>query len=209
MPHKYIEISHRIADYSCEFLMNTIRHNTDYSNVQYCNFHHVKEMFDVAEILLNRIDKNKSHINIGTGCGFLEYCNKENHKIKLKTADLGSGAIDPMFPFAQNLLNVKQDYQLKFMRKDHGSDLKIVGTDPFNDFTRWDNAIFSRFVPMRKTLVNLENISKFNENMKKYVDRITIVSVLGTYPDISLFPNAKITDFKLDGYNWLLIEYDI
>ena len=107
---------------------------------------------------------------------------------------------------------------MKVMRKNDGSDLTIKNLDPFMSFKRWDNAIFVRFVPIKSNLTSLENISKFNKNMKKYVDSITIVIVptTGGYPNYKLFPNANITDIKTNGGNSSvtdgkigIIEYDI
>ena len=219
MPDKFKGISTKIADRCLGFVMkNRISKNIDYNNVQYCNATHVRDMFLSNDKLLGHLDSNKRHINIGTGCGFMEYANTKYHSLNLKSVDLARATIDPIYKIVQNKLNVKQDYDMKVMRKKDGSDLTIKNLDPFTDFQRWDNAIFVRFLPIKSDLTSLENISKFNKNMKKYVDSITIVIVptTGGYPNYKLFPNANITDIKTNGGNSSvtdgkigIIEYDI
>ena len=207
MPNKFRGVSERVADKSLKFLMQH-QHIADLNSIQYANFNHVREMFVCSDILLNTLKTDQTYINIGTGFGFLEYTNKKYHQLKLKTCDLPRGAIDPLYTIMQRDLGVKQDYDLGFMRKKDGTDLNIKGFDPFNDYTRWDTAIFIRFVPLRKTLISKQNIETFNKHMKKYVDNIILVKCLN-YPHIDLFPNANITDIKTDSGKFDLIEYQI
>ena len=206
MPNKFRGVSERVADKSLKFLMQH-QHIADLNSIQYANFNHVREMFVCSDILLNTLKTDQTYINIGTGFGFLEYTNKKYHQLKLKTCDLPRGAIDPLYTIMQRDLGVEQDYDLGFMRKKDGTDLNIKGFDPFNDYTRWDTAIFIRFVPLRKTLISKQNIENFNKHMKKYVDNIIMISNR-IYPHIDLFPNANITDIDT-GEKFDLIEYQI
>jgi len=175
-------------------------------------------MFLSNENVLRSLDPNKRHINVGTGAGFMEYTNKKYlPSYKLDTVDLAQGTIDPIFQLCKGILNVEQDHIMKMMRSSDADDFTITNLDPFNNFTRWDNAIFNRFVPLRRGLISKENIDKFNKNMKKYVDRITIVTIFGKehYPDQDLFPDATITEIgtTLPDHSKssvrTLIEYDI
>ena len=220
---RYNTVSNKLADRCLVYLMDRLRVSIQSpENIQYCNFTHVREMFFVNQLILQHLDKNKTHINIGTGVGFMEHVNNKNKFVNLKTADLDRGIIDPMFKYGQNLLGVKQNYNIKHIRKNDGSDLKITGVDPFTEYTRWDNAIFNRFVPFHRILTNKENVIKFNKNMKKYVDNITIISLgevkskkfVPTQLDTELFPNAKFTELG-HGYGIkenplrVLMEYSI
>jgi hypothetical protein len=147
----------------------------------------------------------------------MEYTNNKYLSYKLDTVDLAQGTIDPVFQLCKGILNVKQDYIMRTWRSKNGDDFVITDLDPFNNFTRWDNAIFNRFVPL-KDLNSIENVKKFNKHMKKYVDRITIVTISGdkgSYPAKDLFPDANITEIGtalpehfLSSMR-TLIEYDI
>ena len=207
--NKYMAVSERISDMCLLWYMNSVDRGDDLKHIiQYVNLKHVRQMFLSNETVLTSLDPNKRHINIGTGVGFMEYTNKKYFSYKLDTVDLGNGVIDPMFKMCQKELNVKQDYIIKMMRSSAADDFTITNLDPFNNFNRWDNAIFNRFVPLRLGLISKENIDKFNENMKKYVDQITIItSIKDDYPSLELFPNAKIT--TIDDNNKSSIEYDL
>ena len=210
MPNnKYMAVSERISDICLLWYMNSVDRGDDLKHIiQYVNLKHVRQMFLSNETVLTSLDPNKRHINVGTGVGFMEYTNKKYFSYKLDTVDLGNGVIDPMFKMCQKELNVKQDYIIKMMRSSAADDFTITNLDPFNNFNRWDNAIFNRFVPLRMGLISKENIDKFNENMKKYVDQITIItSIEDDYPSLELFPNAKI--ITIDDNNKSSIEYDI
>ena len=216
---KYSDTSENLSDKCLDWYMTSAgRHDRDPSILQYCNLKHVKQMFLSNELVLRSLDPDKRHINIGTGAGFMEYTNKKYFSYKLDTVDLGNGVIDPMFKMCQKELNVKQDYIIKMMRSSAADDFTITNLDPFNNFNRWDNAIFNRFVPLKECLTSIENVKKFNEHMKKYVDRITIVTIAGDkgcYPDKDLFPDATIIDLGTALPNHCLnaartlIEYDI
>ena len=196
---KYSDTSENLSDKCLDWYMTSAnRHDRDPSILQYCNFKHVKQMFLSNELVLRSLDPNKRHINIGTGAGFMEYTNNKYLSYKLDTVDLAQGTIDPVFQLCKGILNVKQDYIMRTWRSKNGDDFAITNLDPFNNFTRWNNAIFNRFVPLKECLNSLENVKRFNEHMKKYVDRITIVTT-GTdgkehYPAVDLFPDANITE---------------
>mgnify|MGYP006178560533 FL=1 len=215
---KYSDTSENLSDKCLDWYMTSAnRHDRDPSILQYCNFKHVKQMFLSNELVLRSLDPDKRHINIGTGAGFMEYTNNKYLSYKLDTVDLAQGTIDPVFQLCKGILNVKQDYIMRTWRSKNGDDFVITDLDPFNNFTRWDNAIFNRFVPL-KDLNSIENVKKFNKHMKKYVDRITIVTISGdkgSYPAKDLFPDANITEIGtalpehfLSSMR-TLIEYDI
>ena len=215
---KYSDTSENLSDKCLDWYMTSAnRHDRDPSILQYCNFKHVKQMFLSNELVLRSLDPNKRHINIGTGAGFMEYTNNKYLSYKLDTVDLAQGTIDPVFQLCKGILNVKQDYIMRTWRSKNGDDFVITDLDPFNNFTRWDNAIFNRFVPL-KDLNSIENVKKFNKLMKYYVDRITIVTISGdkgSYPAKDLFPDANITEIGtalpehfLSSMR-TLIEYDI
>ena len=208
MKNKFRGVSERVADKSMEFLMQR-PHLADLNSIQYANFNHVRSLFLFSDQILNTFKTDQTYINIGTGLGFLEYTNNKYHQLKLKTCDLPTTVIDSLYTRIQKHLGVKVDYNLSFMRNDDGTDLTIKGFDPFNEYTRWNTAIFYRFVPLRKTLISKQNIENFNNNMKKYVDNIIIYTTeeKGNYPDIDLFSNAKI-DHMLPS-NGISIEYSI
>jgi len=218
-PDKYAAISENISDNCLYWYMTShARRDRDDTILQYSNLKHVKQMFLSNENVLRSLDPNKRHINVGTGAGFMEYTNKKYlPSYKLDTVDLAQGTIDPIFQLCKGILNVEQDHIMKMMRSSDADDFTITNLDPFNNFTRWDNAIFNRFVPLRRGLISKENIDKFNKNMKKYVDRITIVTIFGKehYPDQDLFPDATITEIgtTLPDHSKssvrTLIEYDI
>ena len=109
----------------------------------------------------------------------------------------------------QKYLGVEVDYDLRFMKNKDGTDLTIKGFDPFNDYTRWNTAIFIRFVPLRNTLISKQNIENFNKHMKKYVDNIIIHTVKdkGYYPNLDLFPDSRIKN--INESNGVIIEYPI
>ena len=210
MKNKFRGVSERVADKSMRFLMNYPK-LVDLSSIQYANFNHVRSMFIFSDIILNHLKTDQTYINIGTGFGFLEYTNKKYHQLKLKTCDLPATVIDPLYTIMQKDLGVEQDYDLGYMRKKDGTDLTIKGFDSFNDYTRWDTAIFIRFVPLRTTLVSKQNIENFNKHMKKYVDNIFIytINLEGCYPDLDLFPNEKIKKIPNLGLDGVVIEYPI
>jgi len=205
--NKFRGISERVADTSMEFLMRR-PYIADLNNIQYANFNHVRRMFQFSDKILSTLKTDQTYINIGTGFGFLEYTNKRYHQLNLKTCDLPPDAIDPLFIKMQKFLRVKQDYNLGFMKNIDATDLTIK-FDPFNDYTRWNTAIFNRFVPLRNTLISKQNIENFNRHMKKYVDNIIIHTVNdeGYYPSLDLFPDAKI-EYMLPS-DIISIEYSI
>lgn len=208
MDNKFRGVSGRVADISMELLMQK-PHIADPNNIQYANLNHVRNMFMCSDILLNHLKTDQTYINIGTGFGFLEYTNKKYHKLKLKTCDLPATVIDPLYRKMQRYLGVKQDYDLGVMKNKDGTDLTIKGFDPFNDYTRWNTAIFIRFVPLRNTLISKQNIENFNKHMKKYVDNIIIYTVKDKtyYPKLDLFPDSRIKN--INELNGVIIEYPI
>jgi hypothetical protein len=208
MDNKFRGVSERVADISMELLMQK-PHIADPNNIQYANLNHVRNMFISSDILLNHLKTDQTYINIGTGFGFLEYTNKKYHKLKLKTCDLPATVIDPLYRKMQRYLGVKQDYDLGFMKNKDGTDLTIKGFDPFNDYTRWNTAIFIRFVPLRNTLISKQNIENFNKHMKKYVDNIIIYTVKDKtyYPNLDLFSDSIIKN--INDSNGVTIEYPI
>lgn len=208
MDNKFRGVSERVADKSMEFLMQK-PYIADLNNIQYANFNHVRKMFMYSDTLLNDLKTDKTYINIGTGFGFLEYTNKKYYQLKLKTCDLPPNVIDPLYTRMQKYLGVEVDYDLRFMKNKDGTDLTIKGFDPFNDYTRWNTAIFIRFVPLRNTLISKQNIENFNKHMKKYVDNIIIHTVKdkGYYPNLDLFPDSRIKN--INESNGVIIEYPI
>jgi len=210
MKNKFRGVSERVADKSMKFLMNYPK-LVDLSSIQYANFNHVRSMFIFSDIILNTLKTDKTYINIGTGFGFLEYTNKKYHQLKLKTCDLPATVIDPLYTRMRKHLGVEVDYDLGFMKNKDGTDLTIKGFDPFNDYTRWNTAIFIRFVPLRNTLISKQNIENFNKHMKKYVDNIFIytINLEGCYPDLDLFSNDKIKKIPGLGLDGVAIEYPI
>jgi len=208
MKNKFRGVSERVADKSMEFLMQK-PHIADLNSIQYANFNHVRSMFLFSDKILSHLKTDQTYINIGTGFGFLEYTNKKYHKLKLKTCDLPPTVIDPLYTRMQKHLGVEVDYDLGFMKNKDGTDLTIKGFDPFNDYTRWNTAIFIRFVPLRNTLISKQNIENFNKHMKKYVDNIIIYTVKekGYYPNLDLFSNSRIKEIATT--NGVSIEYPI
>jgi len=208
MKNKFRGVSERVADKSMEFLMQK-PHIADLNSIQYANFNHVRSMFLFSDKILSHLKTDQTYINIGTGFGFLEYTNKKYHKLKLKTCDLPATVIDPLYRKMQRYLGVKQDYDLGFMKNKDGTDLTIKGFDPFNDYTRWNTAIFIRFVPLRNTLISKQNIENFNKHMKKYVDNIIIYTVKDKtyYPNLDLFSDSIIKN--INDSNGVTIEYPI
>tara|TARA_R100001463_G_scaffold109238_1_gene163888 strand:- start:218 stop:844 length:627 start_codon:yes stop_codon:yes gene_type:complete len=208
MKNKFRGVSERVADKSMEFLMQK-PHIADLNSIQYANFNHVRSMFLFSDKILSHLKTDQTYINIGTGFGFLEYTNKKYHKLKLKTCDLPPTVIDPLYTRMRKHLGVEVDYDLGFMKNKDGTDLTIKGFDPFNDYTRWNTAIFIRFVPLRNTLISKQNIENFNKHMKKYVDNIIIYTVKekGYYPNLDLFSNSRIKEIATT--NGVSIEYPI
>ena len=208
MDNKFRGVSERVADKSMEFLMQK-PHIADLNSIQYANFNHVRSMFLFSDKILSTLKTDQTYINIGTGFGFLEYANKKYHQLKLKTCDLPPTVIDPLYTRMRKHLGVEVDYDLGFMKNKDGTDLTIKGFDPFNDYTRWNTAIFIRFVPLRNTLISKQNIENFNKHMKKYVDNIIIYTVKdkGYYPNLNLFSNSRIK--QISTTNGVSIEYPI
>jgi len=208
MKNKFRGVSERVADKSMNFLMQR-PHLADLNSIQYANYNHVRGLFLFSDQILGNLRPDHTYINIGTGLGFLEYTNKKYHQLKLKTCDLPVTVIDPLYTRIQKHLGVEVDYNLSFMRNDDGTDLIIKGFDPFNDYTRWNTAIFYRFVPLRKTLISKQNIENFNKHMKKFVDNIIIYTTneKDDYPKVDLFPNARIN--YMSSSSNISIEYSI
>tara|TARA_B100000902_G_scaffold382894_1_gene421083 strand:- start:261 stop:887 length:627 start_codon:yes stop_codon:yes gene_type:complete len=208
MKNKFRGVSERVADKSMEFLMQK-PHIADLNSIQYANFNHVRSMFLFSDKILSHLKTDQTYINIGTGFGFLEYTNKKYHKLKLKTCDLPPTVIDPLYTRMRKHLGVEVDYDLGFMKNKDGTDLTIKGFDPFNDYTRWNTAIFIRFVPLRNTLISKQNIENFNKHMKKYVDNIIIYTVKDKtyYPNLDLFSDSIIKN--INDSNGVTIEYPI
>ena len=208
MDNKFRGVSERVADKSMKFLMQK-PHIADLNSIQYANFNHVRSMFLFSDKILSTLKTDQTYINIGTGFGFLEYANKKYHQLKLKTCDLPPTVIDPLYTRMRKHLGVEVDYDLGFMKNKDGTDLTIKGFDPFNDYTRWNTAIFIRFVPLRNTLISKQNIENFNKHMKKYVDNIIIYTVKdkGYYPNLNLFSNSRIK--QISTTNGVSIEYPI
>jgi len=205
--NKFRGVSERVADTAMSFLMQK-PYIADLNNIQYANLNHVRSLFLNSDLILSTLKTDQTYINIGTGFGFLEYTNKKYHQLNLKTCDLPPTVIDPLYTRMRGHLGVELDYHLGFMKNIDGTDLTIK-FDPFKDYTRWNTAIFYRFVPLRTTLISKQNIENFNRHMKKYVDNIIIYTAndKGYYPSLDLFPDAKI-EYMLPS-NGISIEYSI
>lgn len=147
---------------------DTISSATNYSLFQYCNSSLCKQHAKVAYEIANRLDLDKSYLNIGTGPGFLEKIIERNSpKTRFHTSEWVEQA--PVFERIISHQKVKNYFSMSDITKD---DFKIEL--PSNE--KYDYALLIRFFPTNvKWAKTKDRFETLIDKLKPYVDNVMII----------------------------------
>jgi hypothetical protein len=158
-----------------------------FSIIQYSNPSILNKHFNLSRKIYNCIaqtPRQNTYLNMGMGCGFLEYYVKNYGKINLESVEWVNQ--NKQFLIMRNLLNV--DDQVTYICNDiRSDDFKI-----FNCSKKYDFIILTRFYPINSTFSpNVDSVKKILIKLKIYSDKIILIDSYIKYNnEVSKFFNS-------------------